>query len=382
MAGESGLRTSYKEKISTIQDFNIAQMLFPDRGGWFQQESILRARKTTTIANRKCLMIDWVDADKRVRVRLWVDSIYGIVLKSQEFIDHSEEKIRKEILFNDIRFEEDAPDIKLAEWLELENFDLLALHEMQAPSKGLVTPTPTLGSEIIDREPIPTEGSPEGVNADHRSLIFQYDQGKDLVYLQDNTAQVNTGLFADGYYLGTIKFGLPWGLQCQRSPDGSRIAYNMNSDGTTVPDFTLRWFSLTDPSTEYQPLPGFIVADFAFYPDSLHIAAFAKDKVDNQSAIYLIELATGNHKKIIDLNWAESLVWRPDGEYLALIGKLKVEDDLSPMIIHTNTGVIAYQIDLSELNTALYDRWPVYTWSVTFPKSEMGMQSCAEVPIP
>jgi len=189
---------------------------------------------------------------------------------------------------------------------------------------------------------------------------------------------VNTDLFADGYYLGKIKFGLPWGLQCQRSPDGSRIAFNMASDGTTVPDYTLRWFSLDDPLIEYQPLPGFIVPDFAFSPDNYHLAAFAKTEAGDQSAIYLIDLATGISQKMIDLNWAESLVWRPDGEYLAVIGKLHEGDDLSPMVIHANTGVIAYQIDMSELNTALYDRWTVYTWSVIFPKKEMGMQNCAQ----
>jgi len=382
VAGESGQRRSDQEENLSIQNVDIAQMLFPDRGGWFQQESILWARKTTTIANRKSLLVDWIDAEERVKESLWVDCIYGIVLKRQVFIDHSEQKLHKEILFNDIRFEEDTPNIKLEEWLALKNFDLLALHEMQAPSKGIMTPTPTIGSEIIERKPIPTEASPAGLNPDQRSLIFQYDQGKDLIYMQDNTAQVDTDIFADGYYLGKIKFGLPWGLHCQRSPDGSRIAFNMGSDGTTVPDYTLRWFWVSEPLIEYQPLPGFITPDFAFSPDSLKLAAFAISKDESQKGIYLIELATGNYKKIIDLDWAESLVWRPDGEYLALIGKLQGEDDLSPMVIHTNTGVIAYQIDMSELNTALYDRWPVYTWDIHFPKPEMGMQNCAEAPIP
>jgi len=382
VAGEFGLRRSYQEDALFIQNIDIAQMLFPDRGGWFQQESILRPRKTTKIANRKSLLVDWIDAEGRVKEKLWIDSIYGIILKRQVFLDQSEQKLNKEILFNDIRFEEDAPDIRLDEWLALENFDLLALHEMQAPSKGIMTPTPTIGSEIIERIPIPTEGSPVGLNPDQRSLIFQYDQGNDIVYIQDNTAQIDTDLFADGYYLGKIKFGLPWGLRCQRSSDGSRIAFNMGSDGTTVPDYTLRWFWVNEPLIEYQPLSGFITPDFAFSPDGLRLAAFAITKDESQKGIYLIELATGEYKKIIDLDWVESLVWRPDGEYLALIGKLEDEDDLSPMVIHTNTGVIAYQIDMSELNTALYDRWPVYTWDLSFPKPEMGMQSCAEAPIP
>jgi len=382
VAGESYQKNISRIRSSSLFHPKIEQQIFPEQGPWFQQEGAFKPRDNATFSSRRCIILDWINSEGQIQSKLWVDVIYGLLIKRQDFAVNKPEMIIYEMIISDIRFDNETPDILIEDWLDLKNLDLRASNERQIPGKGIVTPTPTPGSKLIERKPLVIEPAPPGFNPNQSKLTFQYQQDKELVNLQSGFTEIQTELFADGYYLGRIQFGLPWGLRCQRAPDGRRIVYINASDGTTAPDYTLRWFSLENPQVQYQGLTQYQISDFAISPDSRWIAVFAKTNDDSQNGIFLMDLATGEYEQLLELYSAESLVWRPDGEYLAFFGQMNEIEDLAPMVLHTNTGLITHQIQMNELNTAVFERWPVFAWKVKFPKQEMGMQTCADTTMP
>ena len=380
VAGESFIRTSTDLKPELLHNPNLQQLFFPERGPWFTEGGTLEARSSATISGRRCLVVDWIDPQVEKLSRLWLDAGSGLILKRQDYAPGSDSQLTFEAVISDIRYENQAPPIQITDWMSLENLSLRTVNERQTPGKGQVTPTPTLAAKIIERELLPKEALPPDLAPDQATLTFQYPQGEELAAIQTGTAEVPTELFADGYFLGEVRFAVPWGLHCERSADGNRLAFNTASDGTTRADRALRWFSLEDPGVIYQPFPNFQVSDFAFAPNSRYLAAAAQSADRTQNGIYLLDVATGEFERLVELYAAESLVWSQDGEYLAFLGQAAPGETPAPSVVHANTGILTHQIELERLYTAVYEEWPVFAWEVDFPKQPGGMQACAQAP--
>jgi hypothetical protein len=382
VAGESFIRTSTDLQPELLHNASLQQIFFPERGPWFTEGGTLEATSSATIAGRRCVVVDWIDPQGQRLSQLWLDAGSGLILKRQDYSPGPNPQLTFEALVSDIRYESQAPPVQITDWMSLENLSLRTINERKAPGKGQVTPTPTLAAEVIQRELLSREALPPELAPDQAALIFQYPQGEELADIQTGTADVPAELFADGYFLGEVRFAIPWGLHCERSADGSRIAFNTASDGTTRADRALRWFSLEDPGVIYQPFPDFTVIDFSFAPDSRYLAAAAQSADQTQNGIYLLDVATGEFKRLVEIYAAESLVWSLDGEYLAYLGQAAQDQPPAPSVVHANTGIITHQIELERLNTAAYEEWPVFAWEVDFPKQLGGMQACAQAPNP
>jgi WD40 repeat protein len=184
-------------------------------------------------------------------------------------------------------------------------------------------------------------------------------------------------LFADGYWLGSLRFGLPWMLRCARSPDGQRMAFNTGSDGTAPPDDLLRWFNLSEPQALYQPLPLLHAASFAFSPDSRRLAVGGEGESGQPSGAYLINLGTGEASLLLEAEGARSLAWSPDGEYLGLIATLPGEDAPSAIVIYLRSGQIVHQGPLEQPGDLAPLDSPILLWGIPFPAEMGNMDTCA-----
>ena len=78
----------------------------------------------------------------------------------------------------------------------------------------------------------------------------------------------------------------------------------------------------------------------------------------------------------------KSLVWSPDGKYLAFIERANPSSyQESIVVISSVDGAISYDTPLDVLSGPTHD-WPMAEWGVDFPVEQGGMDACAAAPEP
>jgi hypothetical protein len=169
-------------------------------------------------------------------------------------------------------------------------------------------------------------------------------------------------------------------LRCERSPDGQRLAFNTGTDEIAPADDGLHWLNLKEPQSIYQPLPGLHATGFAFAPDSHRLAVFGYGEEPWKRGVYILDIGNGEYQFLMNLAYATSLVWSPDGQYLALIGSSTEEDYPTILVIHVDTAQIAYQGEVESLEGEKYVIGPMAGWEVEFPVEMGSMDQCAAPP--
>jgi hypothetical protein len=184
-------------------------------------------------------------------------------------------------------------------------------------------------------------------------------------------------LFTDQYFLGVVRFGNPWTMICDRSPDGDKIAY------VSMPEWPafgtiLNWFSLSDPKLEVKDVLGDItIREVVFAPNSNHLAVFGR--YGEAGGVYIIETASQSVRRLLQLESASSLVWSPDNEFLAMVAKQTKQDDYELfLVIRVSDGQIVYSSLWGQDVFSLLPDAPVLAWGVEFPTQPQGLDGCAQ----
>jgi len=347
---------------------------------WSINEGALKTREYERVAGRRALVVDWMNQQNQREARLWLDVHTGLVLRLQKYAGADFQTLTFELIVTEIAYNQPNPPPWLSDALNLkepEDFWSWMNHPSSAETP---IPTPAQTAPLITRSSISPDPLPAGFDPSHSALLFQFPLDPGIMNSITNTAEIPTGLIADGYLLEVIKFGLPWVLRCDRSPDGQRLAFNTRTDGTAPADDSLRWFNLKEPQAIYQPLPGLHSTSFAFSPDSRQMAVFGFGEGQWEKGIYLLDIGNGEYEFLLDLTDARSMVWSPDGEYLALMGSTLEGDKPTVIVIHVATAQISYQSEIVFLEGVTYVVGPMADWGVEFPVEMGGMDECAAPP--
>jgi hypothetical protein len=362
---------------SMIRNQNLRWMVFPAESPWFTEPGTFRPYDTDKILDRGALVVDWHNQYGLREARLWIDARTGILLRSQVFGGDNYSLLLSESVVTEIVFDENFPPARLSAEMRRVGESSPVL---QATAPQPILPTPTLAAGPVNRGSPSFETPPPGFDPAASQLVFQFPNNLDASNILSGTAEVPIQLLADGYRLPDTRFGLPWMLRCDRSQDGYRLAFNTGSDGTAIPDDSLRWMDLRDPLKIYQPIPELHAESFAFSADGRRMAVFARSPQSDETGIYLIDLAIGESKLIFPLTEAQSLVWSPDGEYLGMMGVLEAGGDTQALLIHVRSGQIAFQSGSSSAESAAPELWPMSNWGVPFPQAMGGLEECAAPP--
>jgi hypothetical protein len=362
---------------SLIENAYLRQMIFPEVSRWTEAASTVRTFSTGQMLDRNILIVDWYNPYGGRESRLWLDSETGIVLRDQEFGGPDFDLLITDSSATELALDQSFPPARLTNSIREIG---LTSSQTEAGQLQILQPTPTLAITPENRTALVP--SPAYVNLDlsASSLIFQFPFDMEITNVETSTAQIPAKLFANGFYVDEIKFGLPWMLRCERSPDGYRLAFNTGSDKTATPDDRLRWFDLREPQKEYLPLDDLHTKAFAFSNDGRQIAAFAAGESSALNGIYLVEIATGEAHQLISLTDGYSIVWSPDDESLALIGTMDSRTGFEVLIVHIRTGQIAFQAKLPVSLSAIPADWPIANWGIKFPQTNGGMEACAQAP--
>jgi LysM domain len=250
----TGTRTRLNRGILVDYTQPIHELLLPTRMRTTFNE-ILEVVGEEMVAERPTIILDWFEVYPEVNGerkapewlqhmgRFWVDKITGVILRRQWFEADQPGLIVKEAVVTQLRydlplsnriFDPSLPLPTRLDWyarstpLE-EGFDLQAFK-------------PAAQSE---REPLPKRTLPADLDPARSRLQFQWTSLNEL----DSSQPTRADLFAEGYYLGNVKFADPRSLSCKRSPDGKLIAFTewfeeplMEPDhciGSTWKDWTL-----------------------------------------------------------------------------------------------------------------------------------------------
>jgi DNA-directed RNA polymerase specialized sigma24 family protein len=356
----------------------LEEMVFPASSVWASGPGVFIASGRERMAGRQAIVVDWLNAQGGRQRRLWIDAATGLILRLQEYGGADYKLLLSDSLVTDIAYDEEFPYPALYDPERMWGFDFSASH--LAPSIASNQPRSESGLASADRAQQPLETPPQGLNPARSYLTFQYQEDGTLSQAQDNSSVAPADLMADGYFLGEVPSGLPWMMQCARSPDGERLAFNTGTDGTNTADLSLRWLNLSDLAQIYQVLPGISATNFSFAPDSRHLAVFGFGEGKLSSGIYLVDLGTGEHELLLNLSEATSLVWSPDGEYLALAGKGNAQAEETVYVIQMLTRQVIHQFGLRFLDAQSAPDWPMASWGVQFPVEMDGMDACAVPP--
>jgi hypothetical protein len=359
-------------------------MVFPATTLWAEQGT-LHAIGSSEIDGRDAIVVDWYNPLGKREAALWIDALNGMILRQQIYAGTDYKVLVWEAVVTQIAFDQASPPYDLTDYIKLE-----AANPQQAeqlPAAQVLLPTPTPAIIATRRPPLPLETAPPALDPARSSLKFQFPKAADAANRVTHTSETPVELFADDYYLGDTQFGLPWALRCTRSPNGERIAFNTGSDGATQADERLHWFNLADPAAVYQPLLGIRAYYFAFSPDSRQLAVLGQGVNDTPAILYVLEIATGEYKRIIELQQANFLVWSLDGNHLALLGLETDEDGPALLVVHIKTRQVTWRLPIKEYSQASASL-ATSEWGAQFPdlldaplkESMGGMDACARPP--
>ena len=230
-----------------LENDDLRQMVFPSTSIAATQPGFFRAVRPETLLGRQALVVDWRDQYGQRRLRLWIDTRTGLLLRQQEFGGQDFDLLLSDSQVTELVLDQSAPPEQLATAMQ----QLQEAPSTPAPGSAsapvILLPTPTAAVRLENRAALGQEPPPPGYDPRHARLDFEFPNNLEYSNAASDTATIPINLFADGYQIGSTRFGLPWMLRCARSPDGLRLAFNTSSDGASPPDDALRWLDLRDP---------------------------------------------------------------------------------------------------------------------------------------
>lgn len=356
----------------------LRQMVYPQTGIWAYQEGRFESMDREEIAGREAIVVDWYNNSGNRQVRLWLDSATGLALRVQEFDGPDFQTLIADSVVTSILYNLEIPQDALFDPHILVSQDFAVLSEEGASAEE---PSETSLSIPLDRRStLPGDPAPPGYDPRGSWLHFQFSLPVGQNPALGSTAEEPADLFADGYWLGQVGMPPPWGLQCTRSPDGLRLAFNTKSDGIHTSNSTLRWLNLQDLQEIYEPLPGFQAEYFAFSPDSRKLAVSGYDPQDSFRGLKIVDIGTGESQPLIQFSKADSLVWSPDGAYLALVGQKVDSPGDYIIIIQVRMGEVIFERPVELSGSTQQFTWSSMAWGMEFPLPMGDMGSCAQPP--
>jgi DNA-directed RNA polymerase specialized sigma24 family protein len=380
--GQPWYQNLYQGSGAQINDYrflSIFQLFFPF--DWDKPQDInLRIADEELVAGRPAWVVERLDQDGERTSRLWVDQERGAVLGFK---------------VTDPRSVEGAPGSRVS----LREIRAVKIeYDVNFPSRFFDPAIPWVGGFALDHtgKPIPASQierswgvmdsggrfsdnlPPDDFDPTRAELSFRFPLSYRLA-----TYFGGTDIFADGYYLGQADLGIPWNIWCQRSPDGSKIAFldpwRSEPGGIPAASSGPYWFSLLNPQDVHAALPSAVKVSsyYAFSPDSRYLAFWGCNSSLEDCGVYLHDTKTLKNKQLLKLtHGATYFTWSPDGNYLAMLGA-----NQAFFVLRVADSEIVYKGPYEPQVQSVPPDAPVYRWGVEFPPEMGSLESCSSPPL-
>jgi hypothetical protein len=184
---------------------------------------------------------------------------------------------------------------------------------------------------------------------------------------------------ADAYLLGRVNFGSTPGGSCDRSADGSRLAFDfMKSDpGGSVLSHSLHWLDLRSIQNVHTAAPEIInVGTLAWSHKEEKLAFFGCQENQTNCGLYRLDPDSGQVDRLVpDVYTAWPVIWKPDGSQIAFIDMSKHDNRV--IVVDFSTGQMVYQGPFNANGWQVPAGSPTNQWGVSFPRGLEG-SACFE----
>jgi DNA-directed RNA polymerase specialized sigma24 family protein/LysM repeat protein len=366
----------YSEPLRTI--------LSPDEFSSKLDQQTLRIQGKSKIAGRTTIIVEALGIDPSKFYRVQIDVHTGILMNIQVFSSQND-TILAEIVVTQIQYDPKFEGETIFDALRLENSQFTQDFRFPFPD-GLKISSSV--EAVISHELRPTSSyapAPQGFDPTASQVVFQYPDFSNAQASYSATTQI----IADGYLLGAIPLPDFPQVICRRSEQGNMLAlsFRVNDFGEISPG--IQWFDLDEVETVYLSMPNFEIFDLAFRPDGKKLAVVARPLNSDEPGLYIHDFVTGDTQLLIQADQANHIRWKPDGQYISILGQESGEDQLAWMIVHIDTGLISYRVNLesgqifnenSNLSSSQPippPEYPAWQWEINLLSSTDGLEACA-----
>jgi len=322
-------------------------------------------------AGAAALVMDVYNKDGQRVDRLWYDETRGMILRRISYYPDSDLPAF-EVAVQSIAYDIDLPQ---------------QLFDSRIPWRGgyasnYSSAPAALEAEslLVNRPSLPANPLPTGYDVSQSELRFQYPSSYPIRPSSSRIPYPPVQVFADSFLLGSVSSGLdaPWGLLCDRSPDGTWLAFATRTTDTYIQDLVLQWFNLAAPEESFgTTLSSLGVSEFAFSPDSQQIAYFSRANPTSLGVLGLVNVLTRETTTLLSFDDVKSLVWHPDGKSIAMIARYDPSLYLEHVVVFDlEKSKISYSASI-DIESASIQDWPMLDWGVEFPVEMGGMDDCA-----
>jgi DNA-directed RNA polymerase specialized sigma24 family protein len=338
-----------------------------------------------SVAEREALVVDQINSRAETEARLWVDVQSGVILRKRLFAKTDTDIVVLDAFATQISYDIDLPaEIFGADGAS--GWKKFAQDATGRPDPGEIVQAKnqifaeSKWARPANRSPFRSyPPAPPGFNPSDNPLTFQFWHYFTSWEPKVNGASTLADLFSGNYYLGSLDILDPFSVICERSPDGARLALAQGRRGPTREQSLLTWIDLSDAKNVNRLQLGLDLSHFAFAPDSRRLAIFGSGKP--LGTLYVLDTDSGKLSKLLNLEYIRSLMWSPDGKFLAAIGNRespKYNEEV--MVIRSSTGEVTSSSPYIYRRQEHTQNRPFADWGKTFPEWMGGLAACADPP--
>ena len=349
-----------------IYDFDLQSLFLPV--DFSSLKEVYQKIGEDTVAGRRTIVIDKMNISGGRPWRFWIDAQYGVILRRRSFGGPAYDTVLSDVTVIAISFDVPIPP----SIYDPDGFlgDQYAQdYTGQLPPAGYTLELPPLpdntGHQLFSRK-----DPPPAYNPSHSRLVIQPGDGEGVL-----------DIFTPEYYLGNINLGSDNLITCKRSPDGRFIAYSYGNLLSAERYINLRLVDLIqDLSFQQIVADGSLAGDFAFSPDSNCLAFFSCRKDTGNCAVFIHKILWNSRTTLLPLTRADYFLWKPDGQYLAMISTTGLAHDWKFIVVDANSGEITYQGDYDWTRQSAAPDAPTHDWGTPFQLQTGGWEGCLEPP--
>ncbi len=338
------------------------------------------------IANHQTLVVDEVTQTGQLESRMWVDTLTGVILRKRLYAQSDPDVVILDAITNQIDYDKDFPANTFEPETGTES-RLFARDHISAPITGKPNQSNdrktfpvTIWAPQVDREPYQSfHGPPADFDPAKSRITFQVTPTFTSREHQFNLPDPYAEIFADGYYLNSLNIGDLFSVICDRSPNGKLLALAQGRTSQRREESHLTWISLSEPRKTNGIDLQVDLSHFAFAPDNRRLTIFGFG--DPLGSLFILDTVSGKLTKLLNLEYVRSMMWSPDGKYLAIIGNWESpEYNEEVIVINSETGEVIYYspYNFGDELTAL--DIPAWIQEITFPEYMGGLDACAAPP--
>lgn len=358
--------------INSIYVTNIRSLFDNELGTRYSaQDYTFQIVSTDEVAGREAVILERLNSAHQREARFWVDTQTGLVLRLQQFGGSDFQKLESEVVVTAIAFDVDFPQQLLFDprlpWRGGFASDYHG-EPVTMPMAAMPSETSTPATPLVKITP------PAGFDPAHSRLSFQF-----AAIPRYSSFPVDVDLYADQYFVATLKMGNFHSMICARSPDGRQIAYT--GSGMMAGNDRLHWFDLVRGADQVlESKPVIYAAEFAFSPDSRSLAIAGYEKTSEPMQVLILDTGSGMSTPLREVAGARSLAWSRDGQYLTFIERVQEpQPGERVLVFETLTWKIVYDNPL-DFAIVLPKSWPLADLEGKFPVTMGSLDACTLPP--